>query len=191
MDFRELSADFTELVDEDGKGWLYRHAKNLFHFIRKNPDLVNKQTSDKLPGISKGFTRQWKKRVKQVQIPLFSLNEKGAWTLRFDGLLAEALETGPLRAEEYVLPQSVPDLLDNTDLNGVPRYAVEDVLKYYYANISEDTPWVVLPVESFDAYYGNTNFSRKWLSKLPKEIITREYHRDVSRIRIKDICFEC
>ena len=122
---------------------------------------------------------------------IFSLNEKGAWTLRFDGLLAEALETGPLRTEEYVLPQSVPDLLDNTDLNGVPRYAVEDVLKYYYANISEDTPWVVLPVESFDAYYGNTNFSRKWLSKLPKEIITREYHRDVSRIRIKDICFEC
>ena len=94
----------------------------------------------------------------------------------------EALETGPLRTEEYVLAQSVFDLLDNTDLNGVPRYAVEDVLKYYFANLTDDTPWVVLPVESFDAYYGNTNFSRKWLSKLPKEIITREYHRDVSRI---------
>ena len=103
-DFRELSADFPELVDKDGKGWFYRHAKNLFHFIRKNPDLVNKQTREKLPGISKGFTRQWKKRVKQFQIPLFSLNDKGAWTLRFDGILAEALEAGPLRTEEYVLP---------------------------------------------------------------------------------------
>ena len=184
VDFRELSADFPELVDEDGKGWLYRHAKNLFHFIRKNPDLVNKQTSDKLPGISKGFTRQWKKRVKQFQVPLFSLNEKGAWTLRFDGLLAEALEAGPLRTEEYVLPQPVSDLLDKTDLNGVPRYAVEDVLKYYYASLTDSIPWVVLPVENFDAYYGNTNFSRKWLSKLPKEIITREYYRDVSKIKI-------
>ena len=186
-DFRELSADFQELVDEDSKGWLYRHAKSLFLFIRKNPDLVNKQTSDNLPGIAKGFTRQWKKRVKQFQVPLFSLNDKGAWTLRFDGILAEALEAGPLRAEEYVLPQLVSDLLDNTNLNGVPRYAVEDVLKYYYANLTDGTPWVVLPVENFDAYYGNTNFSRKWLSKLPKEIVTREYHRDVSRIRIKDL----
>ena len=189
-DFRELSADFPELVDGDGKGWLYRHAKNLFHFIRKNPDLVNKQTSDKLSGISKGFTRQWKKRVKQFQVPLFSLNDKGAWTLRFDGILADALEAGPLRTEECVLPQSVSDLLDNTDLNGVPRYAVEDVLRFYFANRTDDTPWVVLPVETFDAYYGNTNFSRKWLSKLPKEIVTREYHRDVSRISANTLRIE-
>ena len=41
-------------------------------------------------------------------------------------------------------------------------------------------------LRNFDAFYGNTNFSRKWLSKMPKEIITREYHRDISRIRIKD-----
>ncbi len=185
VDFRELSADFPELVDDDGKGWLYRHAKKLFVFIRSNPDLVNKQTRKKLSGISKGFTRQWKKRVKQFQIPLFSLNDKGAWTLRFDAVLAEALEAGPLQTEEYVLPQSVMDMLEGIDFSGVPRYAIEDVLKYYFANRTDASPWVVLPVENFDAYYGNTNFSRKWLSKLPKEIITREYHRDVSRIRIK------
>ena len=56
------------------------------------------------------------------------------------------------------------------------------IRRYYFANRTNDTPWVMLPIESFDAYYGNTNFSRKWMSKLPKEIITREYHRDVSRI---------
>ena len=123
VDFRELSADFPELVDGDGKGWLYRHAKNIFRFIRNNPDLVNKQTHDKLSGISKGFTRQWKKRVKQFQVPLFSLNDKGAWTLRFDGILAEALEAGPLRTEEYVLPQSVSDLLDDTDYYRMHRKA--------------------------------------------------------------------
>ena len=27
VDFRELSADFPELVDPDGKGWYYRHIK--------------------------------------------------------------------------------------------------------------------------------------------------------------------
>jgi hypothetical protein len=95
------------------------------------------------------------------------------------------LEAGPLRTEEYVLPQLVSDLLDGTNLNGLPRHVIEDVLKYYYANLSEATLWVVLPVESFDAYYGNTNFSKKWLSKLPKEIILREKsNHGVSRIRV-------
>ena len=185
VDFSNLSADFPELVDLDGKGWFYRHEKKVFDFIRRNPDLVNKHMRDNLPGISNGFTKVWRKRVKQFQTPLYSTTTKGAWTLRFDAVLADALEAGPLRTEEYVLPQSVTDMLDGFDYSDVPRYAVEDVLKYYYANLTDDTPWVVLPVVNFDAYYGNTNFGRKWLSKLPKEIILREiFNRGISRNKI-------
>jgi len=55
-----LSVNFPELVDEDGKGWLFCHAKSLNHFIRKNPYFVNKQTGDSLPKIFKGITPQWK-----------------------------------------------------------------------------------------------------------------------------------
>ena len=185
VDFSNLSADFPELVDLDGKGWFYRHEKKVFDFIRRNPDLVNKHMRDNLPGISNGFTKVWRKRVKQFQTPLYSTTTKGVWTLRFDAVLADTLEAGPLQTEEYVLPQSVTDMLDGFDYSDVPRYAVEDVLKYYYANLTDDTPWVVLPVVNFDAYYGNTNFGRKWLSKLPKEIIQREiFNRGISRIKI-------
>ena len=33
----------------------------------------------------------------QYQIPIFASQTKGAWTLRFDDVLADALELGPLR----------------------------------------------------------------------------------------------
>ena len=42
------------------------------------------------------------------------------------------------------------------------------LIAYYKANKPDDSDWVVLPVASFDAYYGNTNFSRKYLSKIPE-----------------------
>ena len=44
----------------------------------------------------------------------------------------------------------------------------------YRANRPEDSDWVVLPVASFDAYFGSTNFSHKWLVKIPDTILTRE-----------------
>ena len=42
---------------------------------------------------------------------------------------------------------------------------------YYLAHKPDDSDWVVLPVVSFDAYFGGTTFSKKILSQLPKEII--------------------
>ena len=41
-------------------------------------------------------------------------------------------------------------------------------------NKPEDSDWVVLPVASFDACFGSTNFSHKWLVKIPDTILTRE-----------------
>ena len=38
----------------------------------------------------------------------------------------------------------------------------------------KDSDWVVMPVASFDAYFGSTNFSHKWLVKIPETILTRE-----------------
>lgn len=48
----------------------------------------------------------------------------------------------------------------------------------------DNTDWVVLPVANFDCYYGNTNFSKKWLSKIPDTILTREVSNGVSRIKV-------
>ena len=49
------------------------------------------------------------KKVRQLQVPILALNTKATWALRLDDILAEALELGALRTEEYVLPQSEYD----------------------------------------------------------------------------------
>ncbi|MBD5160792.1 MAG: hypothetical protein HDT14_01980, partial [Oscillibacter sp.] len=45
---------------------------------------------------------------------------------------------------------------------------------YYIANKPEDSDWVVLPVANFDAYFGGTSFSKKYLRAIPETIMVRD-----------------
>ena len=158
-----------DLVNEKGEGWYYRHVKNVIRFVRKNPELTSKSAQKAVESLAAGFTANWKKRVRQLQVPIFAPNTKGAWVLRFDDILADALEVGPLRKKAAVLPPEAEEKLRQMDLNGVPYEIVRDVVEYYFANRAE-SEWVVLPVSNFDCYYGDTSFSKKWLSKIPIKI---------------------
>ena len=184
VDFRELSAEFPELVDENGKGWFYRHIKSVIRFVKANPDKVSKSAYKKCENLSVGFTAQWKKRVRQLQVPIFALNTKGAWTLRFDDIIADALDAGPLRTKDYILPETAKEYLETIDTNGVPKDVVAELIRYYLANKYDDTDWVVLPVANFDAYYGNNNLSKKWLTKIPKSILQRENKHGLCRFKL-------
>lgn len=183
LDFHELSADFPELVDKNGKGWFYRHIKSVIRFVKANPDKVSKSAYKKCENLSVGFTAQWKKRVRQLQVPIFALNTKGAWTLRFDDIIADALDAGPLRTEDYILPETVKEYLETIDTNSIPKEIIAELIRYCLANKQNDTDWVVLPVASFDAYFGNNNLSKKWLAKIPKSIIQRENRQGVCRFK--------
>lgn len=183
VDFRELSADFPELVDSDGKGWYYRHIKSVIRFVKANPNKVSKSAYKKCENLSAGFMAQWKKRVRQLQVPIFALNTKGAWTLRFDDIIADALEAGALRAEECPLPEALNNQLETTDTNGVPKEIIAELIRYYLANKQDETEWVVLPVANFDAYFGNNNLSKKWLAKIPTSIICRENKHGICRYK--------
>ena len=46
--------------------------------------------------------------------------------------------------------------------------------------------WVVLPVTSFDMYYGGSYFSKRILSTIPEEILERQNHTGTCRYRITD-----
>ena len=185
VDFRELSAGFPELVNAKGEGWLYRHVRAVVKFVQKNPELVDLRAQNSCAMLSKGFKKQWEKKVRQFQVPIFASNTKGTWTLRFDDVLADALEAGHLRREEYILPAETAQAIRSADLNGVPVEVVEEVVRFYLANRREDTDWVVLPVANFDCFFGNTNFSRKWLSALPETVIRRsESSYGVSRYMV-------
>ncbi len=182
--FGKLSEEFPELVNSKGEGWYYRHIKKVIKFVKNNPDFVSKKAKTTVAGISKAFKAEWKMKVRQLQVPIFALNTKAAWALRFDDVIADALELGPLRTEEYILPPEKVEALHNLDLNDIPFEVVYDVISYYEANKQPDNEWVVLPVANLDCYYGNTTFSKKWLSKIPNSVLIRVVINGVCRINI-------
>ena len=184
INFGDFSAEFPKLVTEKGEGWYYRHIKNILNFAQKNSDLISQKSKDTLAGISKGYLREWKKKVRQLQVPIFALNTKAAWALRFDDILGDALELGPLRCEKFILPPEKEKVLQNIDLSGMPSEVVRDVVAFCMANKPEETDWVVLPVANFDCYYGNTNFSKKWIGKIPQTILTREFSNGICRVKL-------
>lgn len=185
VDFRELNSIFPELVNSNGAGWFYRHEKNVMKFIRQNPALVKKDVLNKSEVISKSFTAKWKKKVRQFQVPIFTPNTKAVWSLRFDDIVASALEAGPLRMQDCILPEEIQTIVKNTDLGGVPQNIVEDVISFCLANRQEDTDWIILPVTNFNYYYGSTMFEKKYLNKIPERIIFRDKPKHgVSRIKL-------
>ena len=184
VDFRELSDEFPDLVDADGKGWFYSHVKSIIRFIADNPDLVIKPMSERCSELSRGFNAQWKKRVRHFQVPIFASGTKSAWGIRFDDMIAEALEVGPLRTEEYRLPPETDKMIDGLGDTLVKKDVLKELARFYLANKPEDSEWVVLPVVNFNAYYGTTSFERKWLPDLPPELFVRENRLGVCRFKL-------
>ena len=97
--FSELHTEFPDLVDEEGRGWFYRHVHNICGFVKNNPCSVSKTTVSKCEILRKGFDKEWEKKVIQFQVPIFSNTTIGTWIVRFDDILADALELGKLQNE--------------------------------------------------------------------------------------------
>jgi hypothetical protein len=183
-DFRDLHDDFPKLVDENGCGWFYRHIHNVSDFMQNNPEKVKKTALNHLEGIQKRFDSIWRKKVLQFQVPLFAQNTKAAWTLRFDDILADALELGELRNDEIAFTANEWQLIESPTPDRTPVEVLSTLIAYYRANKPDDSDWVVLPVANFDAYFGTTTFGRKWLTKIPQEIIERQTSFGVCRYRV-------
>lgn len=183
VDFRELHGRFPELVDEQGVGWLYRHAHNVARFILENPDAVRKGSEKQAQEIQEKFDKRWRDKVMQFQVPIFSSTTKGAWTIRFDDILADALELGALQNRECTIPQPIREnIRANVNIKAAPYLSV--LVAYYHVHKPEDSGWVVLPTANFDAYYGSTYFSKRILPAIPTEILEKEEHYGISRFQL-------
>ena len=88
--FGYLSDEFPSLVDADGRGWFYRHVHNVIAFVKAHPELTSKSAQNKAESLKKGFDTAWRKKLIQLQIPIFHPATEGAWMLRFDDVLADA-----------------------------------------------------------------------------------------------------
>ena len=171
--FSELHTEFPDLVDEEGRGWFYRHVHNICDFVKSNSDSVSKTTVSKCELLRKGFDKEWEKKVIQFQVPIFSTTTIGSWILRFDDILADALELGKLQNKDFSLSDSICEYIKaHVALPTQP--AAELLVKYYITNKPLDSDKVVLPVTNFDAYFGNGTFSKKWLPKEFDSIIIRD-----------------
>ncbi len=184
-DFSYLNETFPCLVDKNGKGWFYRHAHSVVRFVSKNPDKVTKSSVANSQKLKLIFDREWREKVLQLQIPLSSQNTKGAWVLRFDDILSNALVLGPLKNNEQTLPEHLLKRVEECKDKEIPEDVILALLQYYFANKEADTDWVVLPVINFDAYFGTSSFSKKWLNKLPAELFEKQSRYGVCRYRVK------
>lgn len=184
VNFVDLSPDFPELVDKRGHGWFYRHVKNIIHFVRNHPNTVSKSAEKAAEVLAKNFTIQWKKKVKQLQVPVFAPNTKGAWVLRFDDILTDAIEQGPLQNRDFDLPKETLSLLSAKTPKGCPDTLLPMLTKYYLTHLQEHEEWVVLPISAVDAYYGNNSFSKKWKSNLPKDLSQFQNSYGICKFRL-------
>ena len=183
--FAELHDAFPELVDENGQGWLYRHVHHVIDYVTSNPGDVMKQSVEKCEKLKQVFDERWTKKVIQFQTPLYSASTFNAWVLRFDDILADALEAGPLKDKASAVPEEVLQKALAAKPDDLPEEVILFLLRFYYQNKQNDSDWVVLPEVNVDAYFGNANFSKKWAAKLPKDVFERQAKHGVCRLRVK------
>jgi len=172
-DFRELQGAFPELVDENGCGWYIRHLHDIANFIDINRDKVSKATHKLADNIEK-LEDAWRKKVIQYQIPIFSAGTKGDLILRFDDVIADALELGALRREPIRLTDEQEQWLAKVTPSKVPLHLSKTLLEYYIANKPADSDWCVLPVTNVEAYLGSSALSRMYLKELNNKFIMRK-----------------
>ena len=181
VNYGEYADEFPELVTPDEEGWLIRHVENIVAFVEANPDDVRKEVGTKAQALKTGFRAQWAKKVQQMLIPPFASNTRGAWVLRFDDILVDALELGPLQNKDFDLSQDVLKRLTELTPKGVPVEASVMLYKYYVANKEDDQEYVVLPQQNFNAYFGSTTFSQKWVAVLDGKVIEKKSSEGVCK----------
>ena len=93
--------------------------------------------------------------------------------MRFDDILADALDLGALKNIDFSLSDDIIEYI-KSHVASPAQPAAELLVKYYIANKPHDSDKVVLPVTNFDACFGNGTFSKKWLPKEFDFIITRD-----------------
>lgn len=172
-DFRELHGAFPELVDESGCGWYIRHLRGIADFINANRDKVGKSTH-KLADNMEKLEDAWRKKVIQFQIPIFSEGTKGDLILRFDDVIADALELGALRREPIRLTDEQEQWLAEVTPQKVPLHVTRTIFEYYLANKPADSDWCVLPVTNVEAYLSSSALSRMYLKELNNLFMVRK-----------------
>lgn len=129
-EFGALHGEFPALVDKDGRGWFCRHFHAAMAFARNNPNVVRKAYFEAAGDLDRKFDAEWRKKVRQFQMPLFSSNADAAWIIRFDDVIADALELGPLRQGTVDLPDDLLAKIEAMRPEKMPAEVIQTLIAY-------------------------------------------------------------
>ena len=135
-------------MDENGGGWFYHHVHGIIDCVKDNPTHASKTAQNNCKALANGFDKECRNKVKQFQTPIFSRSTKGAWVLRFDDILADALELGALRKYEISLSPENMQTVDLLTPKYIPTEVIHTLIAYYRANKPEYSDWVVFPLRA-------------------------------------------
>ena len=94
--------------------------------------------------------------------------------MTFDEIISDALAAGELRDKPFSFFADRKARIAAALPKEIPYSAAEILLAYCIANKPEDSDWTPIPVTNFDAYFGSTMFSRKWLYRMPESLFVRD-----------------
>lgn len=196
VNYAEYHTEFPDLVDKDGNGWLIRHVDNIVRFMKANPSLVRKDAVKNLDKLE-DYRSKWIVWLDHIQAVPFSNNTKGKWGLRIEDVLADALLLGPLQNRDFELPEPLLRRLMELTPKSVPAEVLILLYKYYvigreqffavcpnYAETGDANPFIVLPNQAFNAFFGCTTFSQKWTAALNGPILEKKAIEGVCKYRI-------
>lgn len=196
VNYAEYHTEFPDLVDKDGNGWLIRHVDNIVRFMKANPSLVRKDAVKNLDKLE-DYRSKWIVWLDHIQAVPFSNNTKGKWGLRIEDVLADALLLGPLQNRDFELPEPLLRRLMELTPKSVPAEVLILLYKYYvigreqffavcpnYAKTGDANPFIVLPNQAFNAFFGCTTFSQKWTAALNGPILEKKAIEGVCKYRI-------
>ena len=184
-DFRIYHDEFPELVDKKGNGWLIRHVHGIIDYVNSNAKDISLKTQKAVKKFEDfDFDKAWSNKVKQFQEPIFAPQTMGAFILRFDDAIADALELGELRDKSFSFSADQQERIRAELPKGLPYNVAETVLAYTIANKPEDSEWTVLPVMNMSAYFGGSTFRKRLLSMIPPTLLVKD-ESSVSVCRVK------
>ena len=86
--------------------------------------------------------------------------------MTFDEIISDLLAAGELRDKPFSFFADRKARIAAALPKEIPYYCI--------ANKPEDSDWTPIPVTNFDAYFGSTMFSRKWLYRMPESLFVRD-----------------
>ena len=90
-----------------------------------------------------------------------------------------------MQNREVTIPEELRQRVEKLSGKKAAPY-ISDLIAYYHVHKEDDCDWVVLPVTSFDMYYGGSYFSKRILSTIPETILERQNHMGTCRYRIAE-----